>query len=735
MHPPSPSSTPDDAASNTQQPKPRRFVPKPIETITKSSKTARKHSPEKQEAGQAPKVRRFAPEPVETTTRSSKSTAAKQDTKPAIRRFAPQPIETSQKTSKDRTPSKSRAHIRFKPDLVETTYGGNRKSSRRSSAQSETTSNIAPEDVTSRKFKPEVISTARRSRRAGDLNDANYQDYRTEEGFVIHAREHQKHAGLKSSDEGQARSETGEGDHAVSPRGHECPPELRRQISPLDGSAPARPSLLKPERQHSFRCPELDTIESSESERNSARSSLSGSPGQGSPITASDSSFNEFYKHATRTRESVDESFSQYLLDLEAKRARQRLQEQALAAFPNSDFHEPVQHYVNDDHDSFDMEIEDRPVTWEGFDEEEYNSRPIRRESTKVNWDQLELQRHAEEREQERRANNATAAKKEPPKENSPWWSPAAGASIHQPDNEMRSMRDRARPPMLGRDLMFPRCPSPEPARFDVTQGCERLRQQMCYLSEQLQNTTTANVGGLWCSPAAKKPEQKVSPATSTTTAKLVIGKGLWGGFCIQEKSETPGLAPPTGPTGLMTPAPRVENLNPFEQSFSGRGDAGAARTHLTALATPPTPPESVHGTATDLGHLDTVLATERDFEQTFEKEFPDSFITQVFNYLSLGYPTLARPFDEELSKIARIPVSELRQDDIKAKQSPRGYIRLGPDFESVGGERLTTENCVRWQALKLYVREWARQEKNMVQEAPPGGNWATTNRRGSWAF
>ncbi|EME48698.1 hypothetical protein DOTSEDRAFT_118373 [Dothistroma septosporum NZE10] len=689
MHSPSPSSTPDDAASKAEQPKPRRFVPEPIETTTKSSKTARKHSPEQQEMGQVPKIRRFAPEPLEATASSSKSRSAPQETKPATRRFAPQPIETSSKSSKDRTQAASGVHIRFTPDLVETTYGGNRKSSRRSSAQSDSASNVAPEEATPRKFKPEVISTARRARRAGDLNDANYQDYRTEEGFIIHAH----------------------------------------------GSAPARPALLKPERQHSFRCPDLDTIESSESERESGRSSLSSSPGQGSPITASDSSFNEFYKHATRIRESVDENFSQYLLDLEAKRSRQRLQEQALAAFPNSDFHEPVQHYVNDDQDSLDMEIEDRPVTWEGFDEEEYDSRPIRRESTKVNWDQLELQRHAEEREQERRANNATAAKKEPPKENSPWWSPAAGASMHQPDNEMRSMRDRARPPMLGRDLVFPRCPSPEPARFDVTQGCEKLRQQMCYLSEQSQNTPAVNEGGLWCSPAAKKPAQKISPATSTTTAKPAIGRGLWGGFCIGEKNETPGLAPPAGPTGLMTPAPCGETSNPFEQSFSGRGDAGAARTVLAALATPPTPPDSIHGTATDLGHLDSVLATEREFEQTFEREFPDSFISQVFNYLSLGYPTLARPFDDELSKISRIPVLELRQDDMKARQSPRGYIRLGPDFESVGGESLTTENCIRWQALKLYVREWARQEKNMVREASPVGNWATTNRRGSWAF
>jgi hypothetical protein len=115
--------------------------------------------------------------------------------------------------------------------------------------------------------------------------------------------------------------------------------------------------------------------------------------------------------------------------------------------------------------------------------------------------------------------------------------------------------------------------------------------------------------------------------------------------------------------------------------------------------------------------------------------EFPDSFITQVYNYLSLGYPSLAKPFDGELSKISRIPISQLRQDDRKARLAPRGYIRLGSDFEGGGGEGMTEDSCMRWRALKLYVREWARQEKNMVKTDMAGGNWGTSARRGSWAI
>lgn len=779
---PPPQSTPADAApSSSDNPKPRRFAPEPIETTSKSSKSARKHSPDKDAST---KVRRFAPVPIESSTTSSwrdvqtesgtksswkdgqsgaSTTSSWKDTQiganttsswqdnqmganttsswkdrlassrneanttsswkdryasgqtTVSRRFAPQPVETTQKSSKNRSQDKpSFAHIKFKPQLVETQYGGNRKSSRQNSKESE----IAPGDTVPRKFTPEILSTAKRSRRAGKSNAANYADYRTEEGHQIHVRELQKHAGQKVPPADQVPS----GSDDVSHPSHELPPgEARRQLSPHDGTPGNRSSAAMPTRTHSYRLPDLEPIESSESERESGPSSMSCSPGQGSPLTnPSDTSFNEYYKHATRIRESVDENFSQYLLQLEAKKAQQRLQEQALAAFPNSDFHEPVQHYVNDDQDSVEEEIEDRPVTWSGFDEEEFLVR-VRRESTKTPWEQLEMQRHAENLEQERKANQATAGAKHEPK--SPWWNP--DVEMHQPDSEMRSMRDRARPPMLGRDLRFPRCPSPEPARFDVTQGSDKLRQQMCYLSQQSSQNQPVEEGGLWSAkPKVTEHQQSMHSANSKTDAKSTTGKGLWGGFCYgkaQDAGNT-GLEPPPGPTGLMTPRPREGN--PFEQSFAQRGGGSGNVTR------PPTPPESAP--AADPNSLDAILVSEKQFEEVFEREYPDSFVTQVFNYLSLGYPSLARPFDEELSKISRIPVADLRQDDIKAKQSPKGYIRLDPVFE---GEGLKNEDCIRWQALKEYIREWARQEKNMVRVDAPGGNWATTNRRGSWAI
>lgn len=716
-----PQNTPADGTTKQDAPKVRRFAPEPIETTTKSSKTARRHSPEKQEV---PKVRRFAPEPIETSTKSSRSDASSGKEKPAPRRFAPQPIETSHKSSKDKAGEKSGSRVsRFKPELVETVHGGNRKPSRQTSTTSDAPSSV--EEKATRKFVPVVLSTARRSRRAGDGNGISRKEMKTEEGHAVHARELQKHAGWKTPE--PEKEDNGN----VSPRSHDFPSDALRPTAPFDGKPPPRSAALQEKsRSHSFRCPDLDTIESSESERESGPSSrsMSVSPAQGSPITASDSSFNEFYKHATRIRESVDENFSQYLLQLEAKKAERRLQEAALAAFPNSDFHEPVQHYVNDDQDSLEDEIEDRPVTWEGFDEEEFLVR-IRRDSTaKIPWEQLEMQRHAERMEQERNANKTTAKKEAP----SPWWNPVSPYEMNQTDNEMRSMRDRARPPMLGYDLVFARCPSPEPARFDVTQGSDKLRIQMLNQSRQpSEEAPPAEEEGLWSAAPIVKDHSR-SSAESKGENKSKTGKGLWGGFCVGKAEHDPptvGLLPPPSQTGLMTPGARPETANPFEQSFAQRNAASGTN----ALKTPPTPPPD--HVNPDVSRLDAILAAEADFEETFEREYPDSFITQVYNYLSLGYPSLARAFDEELSKISRIPIAELRQDDIKAKQNPRGYIRLDPDFEGGGGEGTQGDACMRWRALKLYVKEWARQEKNMVRVDVPGGNWATTNRRGSWAI
>jgi hypothetical protein len=91
------------------------------------------------------------------------------------------------------------------------------------------------------------------------------------------------------------------------------------------------------------------------------------------------------YKEATRRRESVDDSSAGYLLELAAKAAEKQLREQALAAFPNSDFHEPVAHYV--DHDTEGSE----PSVTEAKQQQQRES-----SFTQVNWDLVAMREYRE---------------------------------------------------------------------------------------------------------------------------------------------------------------------------------------------------------------------------------------------------------------------------------------------------------------------------------------------------
>ncbi|RMY17479.1 hypothetical protein D0867_05996 [Hortaea werneckii] len=703
--------------TDSDKPAPRRFAPEPVSVEQRSSKDR-----SKEVEAEKPESRRFVPQLEVTEAKSSRGRSESEDKQSKPRRFAPQLVEESASRggSKESSPV---GRSRFAPQLAETTYRSNR-------TQGNTNGSSDPP----RKFAPVLLDTASRSRRSGKAPTAAAPlNFKTESGFQLHARENRRHIRGDKTPAGE-----GEGDGGVQMDGLSsgnqldpaeimaAHPELRRrELSPMDGTTPRRYSGSA-SRNHAYQAPHLEPIESSESEQLSHSSSVSSSPGaNGSPLTLSDSSFNEIYNHATRRRESVDDTFQQYLLQLEAKKAQQRFEEQALAAFPNSDFHEPVAHYVMDEESSEDMEVDDRPVTWAGYDEDILISMARRRESTvKVTWEQLEMQRHAERLEQERNAAKTTL--KQPSQ--SPWWQPDTYGAV-QTERELKSMRDRARPPLLGNDIVFPRSKSPEPARFDVTQGSSTLRNQMCYLTEHASSQRSGEDEGLWHPPAQGNEHVLAARLKAAENPDMPSDKGLWGGFCVDDGENKQGtLGVPAGPTGLMTPrpsSPAEPAANPFEQSFAVPGIAAPQN----GIKTPP------GGAHPGDARIDNVILDDRELDELMRKEYPDSFVTQVYNYLSLGYPTLAKPFDEELAKISGIPISELRKDDKVAKQTPRGYIRLGPDFEGGGGQGLTEQNCMRWQALKRYIREWARQEKNMVKVDGPFGNWGTGARRGSWAI
>ncbi|RAL67965.1 hypothetical protein DID88_008689 [Monilinia fructigena] len=110
--------------------------------------------------------------------------------------------------------------------------------------------------------------------------------------------------------------------------------------------------------------------------------------------------------------------------------------------------------------------------------------------------------------------------------------------------------------------------------------------------------------------------------------------------------------------------------------------------------------------------------------------EFDDTFVTQVYNYLSLGYPSLARQYDEELARISQIPEEELRIDD--KKQNVKGHIGLvavdghveEKDGKRINGERSEGGYGARWKALRLYILEWARQHPSMSNGASSPSAW-----------
>lgn len=679
---------------------PRRFAPTPVETSTKSSKAG--GQPDKDATPKAP--RRFNVEPVESSSKSSKTKESDTPQK-AARKFAVQPVETSAKSSKKSDEATEKPKSRFAPQPLEMSTKSSR---RKASPPSDDDDPPSPKSIKpplldqepekpKRRFAPQLIDTAKRTRKASDPLAPLPIHHKTDV-IPSHVDAHSKKPGPQAP---------------TAPVRHIPLPHERRRDRSLSHS-----SL----RSHSFRCPDLETIESSESEPSVASDlSSSASSSADSPLTSSDIPVNEMYKHATRIRESVDESFSRYMLELEARRAELKMQEQALAAFPNSDYHEPVEHYVDEDQQSDDVEIDDRPATWDGHDDEEDGlPKAIRRDTTKMNWELQEMQRHHEELEQDRNAASTTAKRTDT--NPSPWWKPAATDNAKQKDTEFIQMRESARPPMLGDDIEFPRSSSPEPARFDVTQSSQTLKNQMCYLSEiaAASSTNPDSPDGLWLK--SKSTDRSMNSTQS---------QGLWGGFCLDNgESKTIGLAPPSGPTGLLTPA--IEQGNPFEQQSLFKVALGVQKP-------PPTPPiGQAAGTDSGMSRIDSILQADKELDELMEREYPDTFITQVYNYLSLGYPSLARPFDEELSKISHVPMVELRQDDEVAKSMPKGYIRLGEDFEGRGdgsSQELLEDGCARWRALKKYVREWARQEKGMVPAEPLGGNWGTGARRGSWAW
>lgn len=645
-------------------------------------------------------TRRSLPQPVEMTAK-------------LYRRFPPEPMETTSRSN--RTPTKERhpeagAATVQRPSLqpIENASINSNTSAKDSQGRGQAPSQVQdPTDLTSpkrmlpqpiessivsskpRRFSPQLLESTKRSRKSGDS------------GPTILAQDKTDH--IPGDQELSLRPP--KSTRPPAPPAVPLPPQNSPAVSTDDihqasESRFCSAALRKKEpRRHSFRVPDLPPIQSmgdSEGSNESACPSLSTSPSATSDEI-------ENYKNKTRRRKSGS-GRPGYILSLASHAAEKQLREQAMAAYPNENMHEPVDHFAVDRED--DPEDE-RRLGRQSRDTPKASH--IDKRDSAVGREMTEMRRHQDtlkkqenkERETLEPEIGAPRIAKEPFQEFSQSMKEFQHATKamnnnhggRQKDVEMEKMRNAASPPMAGENLRFPMCHSPRQTRLDVTQ----------YPSGQLPqgSVDSRKHSGLW------------TPGNSVS--KQGSAHGLWMGTStkpIDAAHETSVAVQ----TGLLTPA--VEREDPFTTLSSS-----CSKPQL-----PPSPPSSQSDSKVSC--LDAILSQE----QQIALEFHDAFVTQVYNYLSLGYPSLARRFDAELSKISKVPIDELRQDD--GHVNAKGYIGA-PECSGTqvaAGKEETV--CARWRALRKYVREWARQQGHMSKrEEGAGGEWGQRARRGSWAI
>ena len=633
----------------------RRFVAEPVETLVKSNRSLR-------------------------STNSTNSTNTTTDGPPARRRFVPQLEETSTESSRKEanrisSPQAANAPPKHQPDA----------------STSDSSQSTLANPPRLNKFKPQLIETTRRSRKNGDIAPAVLPADKTDlsPGDTVHLPRHLR---------------------LTRPSLLTVPPD-NSPIASTDKVPQVKESWFssstlsrKAPRRRSFRVPDLEPIRS---QPDSEASSESNCPSLStSPSAASDEA--ELYKHASRVRESCDDRFSGYLLALAAKAAEKQLREQALAAYPNEHFHEPVQHFAIDrDSDTSDNE--------EGLgllsEESQSEVQPARREAV-AGWDILEMRRHQEKLGEQQRHYKVTEQtyldRKKPIRSSlkgpdnlarEGHYAPDIGGGANSnlnggrhKDAETDHMRHAASPPMLGGDLRFPKCLSPQQTKLEVDQYP---------LSRKTSGDATPHKqSGLWTPTGA--------------SSRRGSAGGLWHGVCTTSGKNSPAMSKLLQ-TGLVTP--QVEKENPFAKLSLGNRD------HQL--------PQTPSNSSGDLKMEE--LEEKLSLEERIEVEFDDGFVTQIYNYLSIGYPSVARKYDYELSKISRYPLEELRRDD--QRKNAKGYVGA-PEGNRSGMADVQDGQCARWMALRLYIREWARQQPLMIErDIGANDDWGVRARRGSWAI
>lgn len=463
----------------------------------------------------------------------------------------------------------------------------------------------------------------------------------------------------------------------LSPRDSSVVSAANNTVSTAESRFSSSSLRKKAPRQHSFQVPELPSIEStgdSEESNESNNPSTSATPFAASADNVSRPKAIEHQKNIFKKSEG-------YLLALAAEAAENKLREQAMAAYPNEKIHEPIDHFAvaredGDSENKAHVQGHNGALSVvKGQQQTIAVSEPILPRAS-----QERFPKHVEAAQDHDHLSGALKIDTEASTKDTPG----------------SNRRKAVTPPLAGQDLQYPFCQSPIQTRFDVGHIYQdRESTGLDFLTER---------SGLWTPEGG--PSRKGS------------AHGLWMGTCAKSAKDSGSSTRRAGQTGLLTPAAEQESESiPLSRCL---------RHHDDFL--PLSPPDSDDDCkpkpccAIPFPHLDE--------EKLFSEEFPNSFISQVYNYLSLGYPSMARKFDAELSKITKVPTEELRLDD--GDLSANGYVGLP---ERVAGGK--QEECPRWAALKKYVREWARQQSRMVMVGTAGvkGDWGHLEKKGSWAI
>jgi len=763
--------------------------------------------------------RRTAPpveESAERRTRTQNGHAASNEEK-SRRRFTPQLEETSERSShnetRESTRKASKTRRRFTPQLVEESEGSSHKDGRGESVETErarrkfappspeeekswtfgrkkiedrVVGQGTPKRSGSGKFAPQMIETVKRRRRKGS-GQASQDSDATEisPGHKILIPRYLVH-------------ELPPMPPVNTPTGHEedaprLPPASRFSFTAL--------SARQNSRQSSMRKPTLEPISSvAESEESYGWPSQPPSAStNSSPYSYIESHnhqqhFQEPQERPTRVRrnqkESGDEVFGGYLLNMAARAAELQLREQAADAYPNESVHPHYDHFAADrESDGSDDNGEGYGMLSPQHKAEEAGLGAGQREAA-AGWNAREMKQAREvfEAKKKREQSPATARTQAEPggdggrrSPHDPWANPyrIPSAAARDRDPELKRMRTVARPPMLGGSLVFPNCPSPQQTKIDPHQKFGTRRDA--------DDVAGRRSSGLWMLPpppptkGAAAPDKKRLEMTRTPKQSVA----LWGGNCTATQAAQ-DLNRPVLRTGIMTPLADPDSANPFDgypggekgadadspdsrcsRPGVGEGDSGADT--QSRPGSPSHPPRSNASSTTRqqqqqhqlpakgpsragsvLG-IDQLLA----LESRLEEEYPDSFVTQIYNYLSLGYPAVATVYDEELSKISKVSVREIRRDD--GRGNAKGYLgapegegmgmggrrrrRRRTELEGADGDEDDDEEgegrdevCERWRALRLYIREWARQQPLMANGGDDGRErWGPADRRGSW--